>query len=252
MSSACTGTDGGGPGIRYTFAELEGLWLNAGGSKALAPTMAAIALAESGGCTTDLNTTDNGGTQTSWGLWQISNGTHSSPGADWNTGAGNAALAVAKIKSQGLTAWGTFDSGAYKQFLNGNTPPDTSVNGGATAPGSGSTAGGGATTVAAVKPASCLLFFPGVDVPVVGTVGSGCLLGKSQARAIIGGGFVLAGGAVLMVGALILAAYGLKASGAGRTAASGLELVAGGAEVVGAAKVAGGLRGGARKTRAVS
>jgi hypothetical protein len=249
MSSACTGTDGGGPGIRYTFAELEGLWLNAGGSKALAPTMAAIALAESGGCTTDLNTTDNGGTQTSWGLWQISNGTHSSPGADWNTGAGNAALAVAKIKSQGLTAWGTFDSGAYKQFLNGNTPPDTSVNGGATAPGSGSTA---ATTAAAVKPVSCLLFFPGVDVPVVGTVGSGCLLGKSQARAIIGGGFVLAGGAVLMVGALILAAYGLKASGAGRTAASGLELVAGGAEVVGAAKVAGGLRGGARKTRAVS
>ncbi len=33
----------------YDYAQLEGLWEDAGGSKALAPIMAAIAMAESGG-----------------------------------------------------------------------------------------------------------------------------------------------------------------------------------------------------------
>ena len=52
----------------YTYGQLETLWTNAGGSKALAPLMAAIALAESGGNPGALNLTDNGGTQTSVGL----------------------------------------------------------------------------------------------------------------------------------------------------------------------------------------
>jgi Lysozyme like domain len=223
MSSPCTGTDGGGPGTRYSFAELEGLWINAGGSSALAPTMAAIALAESGGCSSDLNTTDNGGTQTSWGLWQISNGTHSSPGADWNTGAGNAALAVAKWKSQGLSAWGTYDSGAYKQFLNG-AAPDTSVNGGATA----------ATTTAADSSPDCLISWPSGKVLWVVPIGGGCALGKSQARAIAGVGIFSGGAIVLLFGAILLAAYGLKSSGAGKVAARGLEVAGAGAAVAGA------------------
>lgn len=230
MSSPCTGTDGGGPGTRYTFAELEGLWVNAGGSAALAPTMAAIALAESGGCTADLNTTDNGGRQTSWGLWQISNGTHSSPGANWNTGAGNAALAVAKWKAQGLTAWGTYTSGAYKQFLNGNAPaPDTGVNGGAAGGGAGTTA----ATLTAANP-DCLLAMPSGKVFIIGEIGGGCLLSKPTARGIIGAGILANGAVIALVGALILAAYGLKSSGAGRAAGRGLELAGAGAAVAGA------------------
>ena len=105
----------------YTYGQLETLWIDAGGPKALAPLMAAIALAESGGNPGALNLTDNGGTQTSVGLWQVSNGTHSYP-ASWTTPAGNAAEAVAKYQSQGLGAWGTYTSGAYKQYYKGGTP----------------------------------------------------------------------------------------------------------------------------------
>jgi hypothetical protein len=113
----------------YTYGQLETLWTNAGGSKALAPLMAAIALAESSGNPGALNTTDNGGTQTSVGLWQVSNGTHSYPAA-WTTPAGNAAEAVAKYQSQGLGAWGTYTSGAYQQYYQGGTPASALPQGG--------------------------------------------------------------------------------------------------------------------------
>ena len=107
--------------MAYTYGQLETLWINAGGPKAVAPLMAAIALAESGGNPGALNKTDNGGTQTSVGLWQVSSGTHQYPSA-WATPAGNAAEAVAKYKSEGLGAWGTYTSGAYQQFYKGGTP----------------------------------------------------------------------------------------------------------------------------------
>lgn len=209
MSSPCTGTDGGGPGVRYTFAELEGLWVNAGGPAALAPTMAAIALAESGGCSTDENTTDNGGTQTSWGLWQISNGTHSVPGPNWNTGAGNAALAVAKWKGGGLSPWGTYDSGAYKAYLNGNPPaPDTSVSGGAS--------GGASTTAATLTAANpdCLISFPSTKVLFITAQVGGCALSKSEARGAAGAVILVNGALVMLAGVVILAAYGLKSTAA--------------------------------------
>jgi len=113
----------------YTYGQLETLWINAGGSKVLAPLMAAIALAESGGNPGALNTTDNNGTQTSVGLWQVSNGTHNYP-ASWTTPQGNAAEAVAKYKSQGLGAWGTYTSGAYQQYYQGSTPASALPQGG--------------------------------------------------------------------------------------------------------------------------
>ncbi|HEX8865257.1 MAG TPA: transglycosylase SLT domain-containing protein, partial [Lentzea sp.] len=117
--------------MAYSYGQLETLWINAGGSKALAPLMAAIALAESGGNPAANNTTDNGGTQTSWGLWQISNGTHSWPGsADPNNAANNAKYAVAKYQSQGLSAWGTYDSGAYLQYYQGGTQASALPQGG--------------------------------------------------------------------------------------------------------------------------
>jgi Lysozyme like domain len=104
-------------GSDLSFAQLEGYWIQAGGEKALAPLMAAIALAESGGNPNSVNPTDNNGTQTSWGLWQISLGNHNEPSPTWNDPLENAKLAVGKWQTQGLWAWGTYTSGAYKQFL---------------------------------------------------------------------------------------------------------------------------------------
>ena len=106
----------------YTNAQLQDLWIQAGGNPSLAPTMAAIALAESSGNPASNNYHDSngqGGTQTSWGLWQISNGTHSMPVPNINNPLVNAQQAVKKLHDQGLGAWGTYTSGAYLQYLTG-------------------------------------------------------------------------------------------------------------------------------------
>lgn len=122
--------------MAYSYGQLEELWIQAGGSKGVAPLMAAIALAESGGNPAANNYTDNGGTQTSWGLWQVSNGTHQWPGTgNPNDPLVNAKYAVAKYNTQGLTAWGTYDSGAYKQYYQGGVDPSSLPKGGSS-PGS--------------------------------------------------------------------------------------------------------------------
>jgi hypothetical protein len=120
-STTCDGADGGGQGGLYNFAQLEQLWVNASGPSDEEQTAAAIGLAESGGCSTDLNTTDNGGTQTSWCLWQISNGTHSAPAPNILNPAVCAQQAVAKYQGAGdsFKPWGTYTSGAYQQFMSG-------------------------------------------------------------------------------------------------------------------------------------
>ena len=101
----------------YSFAQLEELWINAGGPAVVAPIAAAIALAESAGNPNAINPTDNGGTQTSWGLWQISDGTHGQPVANILSPTVNAQQAVAKYKASGWAPWGTYASGAYLRFL---------------------------------------------------------------------------------------------------------------------------------------
>jgi Lysozyme like domain len=111
---------------KLTYAQLEGLWTQNGGSAALAPIMAAIALAESSGNPSATNPNDNGGRQTSWGLWQLSDGTHNQPVSNILDPNVNAAQAVKKYKSQGLKAWGTYTSGAYKKFLQNGVPASTS------------------------------------------------------------------------------------------------------------------------------
>jgi hypothetical protein len=150
-----------------TFAQLETLWKQVapGGIQYMAPVMAAIALAESGGNPAALNPNDNNGTQSSFGLWQISNGTHSPPAANWADPAENARLAVQKYVSQGLSAWGTYTSGAYKKYLaaNGITDdPSVPLQPGATSntgPGGSSVTGSGplADVTSAVSSAGTLL-----------------------------------------------------------------------------------------------
>lgn len=109
----------------------------------MAPIMAAIGMAESGGESTATNPHDNNGRQTSWGIWQISNGTHNKPVSDILNPDVNAQQAVKKFKVQGLRAWGTYSSGAYKKFLKSNVSPimtgttSTAQNAGYSIPGVG-------------------------------------------------------------------------------------------------------------------
>jgi hypothetical protein len=114
----------------YSYGQLEQLWINAGGSKELAPLAAAIAEAESGGRSDAQNDNDSngqGGTQTSWGLWQISNGTHNQPVPGILSPGTNAQQAVTKYKASGWAPWGTYTSGAYQAYLSNSTPPDPNV-----------------------------------------------------------------------------------------------------------------------------
>ena len=111
-----------GTGGKYSFGQLRGYWILAGGPGGIvADTAAAIALAESGGDPNARNPNDNGGTQTSWGLWQISLGNHNEPAPNWNDPLENARLAVAKYQGAGnaWTDWGTWVTGAYRKYLPG-------------------------------------------------------------------------------------------------------------------------------------
>jgi Lysozyme like domain len=197
----------------YTYAQMEQLWIQAGGPKALAPLAAAIGEAESGGNSDALNPNDNNGTQSSFGIWQISNGTHAPPSPSWANPAVNAQLAVGKWKGAGeqFTPWGTFDSGAYKAFLSGKIPPDQNVPGSPTQLDAQTTA---------AQAADCLIGNPlsasigiGAIIPgasIGGSVGPACLFTKSNARAFIGTGLMMAGGAGMFLAG---AGWILKAAG---------------------------------------
>ena len=122
----------GGPTGGQT-SSLAQLWIQAGGSPALANTMAAIAMAESSGNPNATNNNSNGTVDR--GLWQI-NSVHSQfdPNRLLTDPLYNAQAAVAIEKSSGLGAWTTYTSGAYKQFLN---KPDLVQGYGGTRPGGG-------------------------------------------------------------------------------------------------------------------
>jgi Lysozyme like domain len=204
-----------------TYAQIEGVWINNGGSKAKAPIAAAIAEAESSGNTDATSSNPDGGTNV--GLWQLD--TPGGKGAgfsvaqlkDPNT---NAQVAI-KGSSGGTdwSAWQTFATGAYKAFLNSSTTPNTNVPGGS---GAATTA----VTSTATEAADCLFGFPGVSVPVVGDVGAFCILKKSNARAMLGGALLLVGGLAFMVGALVVAAGAISDTKAGQTAGRAVKKVA--------------------------
>src|SRR5262249_12728038 len=92
---------------RYSFAQLEQLWKQAGGNSVYAAMAAAIAMAESGGNSTATHTNSNGTTDR--GLWQI-NSIH---GKQSTTNAAENARAAVAISKNGTdwrpwcTAWST-------------------------------------------------------------------------------------------------------------------------------------------------
>lgn len=107
--------------VQYNYAQLEGIWIQAGGSAGAAPIAAAIAMAESGGNSTATNNDSNGSTDR--GLWQV-NSVHGSQ-STYDV-MGNARAAVA-ISSNGTnwSPWTTYSSGAYRRYLQTNVPPNT-------------------------------------------------------------------------------------------------------------------------------
>ena len=125
----------------YTFAQLEGLWKQAGGSAALEPIMAAIALAESHpqGDPTHADSNATGGVGEK-GLWQIN--PHAWGNLATYDPAGNARAAVHVESVQGLSAWSTFNNGAYKHFL-GSAKAVIPPSGTGQAPGTTTAAGRG-------------------------------------------------------------------------------------------------------------
>lgn len=211
--TTCQGA--GGTGQKLTYAQLKGLWISNGGPAAVADIAAAIGIAESQGCTTALNPDDNNGIQSSYGLWQISNGTHTPPASNWADPNVNAKLAVAKYKEAGnsFTPWGTYNSGAYKADLSPGTTPDTSVPGGSSA---ALTSASGDATCAASWPSA-----GGLGI----SVGGGCIIHKKTVRHIMGGVLMAAGGLVILPGVAVLVVFAFRVTGAGKT-------------VTGAAKVA--------------
>ena len=221
----------------YTYAQLEQLWINAGGPAAVAPLAAAVAEAESRGNSAAENKTDNNGTQTSWGLWQISNGTHSQPVANILDPNVNAAAAVAKWKAAGGSFspdWGTYDSGAYKAYLSNSIPPDPNIPAATLASSTTSNSSGGG----ADNPSSCLIGGGEGGVFGIGAA-SFCLLDKSQARAMIGAGLLVAAVALIALpGIILLGAAGFRRAGAGPAAqaAGPLEAVPGYGRVITAAR----------------
>lgn len=144
-----------------TFAQMKAYWVQAGGPSAVATIAAAIGEAESGGRTDVVNPNDNNGTQSSYGWLQISNGTHSPPDPNWADPLVNARLGVAKYTAAGNTFrdWGTYVSGAYRQYLGGaSNAPLIAVPG--TPGGLGGGSGGGgplADLTGAVSQAGTLL-----------------------------------------------------------------------------------------------
>lgn len=99
--------------MAYSFRQLEDLWKSAGGPAAAAPVMAAIALAESSGNPRAEHHDSDGSVDR--GLWQI-NSSHGYGDASFNP-RDNAQEAVAVYHSQGLGAWSTYLSGAYKSHM---------------------------------------------------------------------------------------------------------------------------------------
>lgn len=141
---------------KLSAAQIKALWLQQGGAPALADTMTAVALAESGGHTGVVNDNPSTGDY-SVGLWQINYygnlllGRSHAYGTPAELAASPAAQAHAAISlagnGSGLSNWSTYNSGAYKAHL----PAATGA----------STTGGGAQTVSLAGNLANLSGIPG-------------------------------------------------------------------------------------------
>ncbi len=111
-------------GGEFSYRQLEQLWISAGGRRSLAPTMAAIAEAESGGQTDAANPSG------AEGLWQILGAIRPRDQAHLFDPNVNAREAVLKYQNQGLSAWQTWTQGTFQKFMQPGTAADPGIRGG--------------------------------------------------------------------------------------------------------------------------
>lgn len=93
-------------GGQYDKAALKALWIKAGGPASDANTMAAVALAESGGDPNIVNSIGAGG------LWQIH-----PPEKNYLDPMTNAHIAVRKYNENGFLPWEAYTNGSYTKYL---------------------------------------------------------------------------------------------------------------------------------------
>lgn len=109
---------------RYNYAQLEGLWIEGGGSPIAAPVAAAVAMAESSGNSSAESSNPDGGENV--GLWQLDTrgkgAGHTIP--QLKDPLTNATAAVRGSQNgRDWSAWETFVTGRYRLFLHNNVPP---------------------------------------------------------------------------------------------------------------------------------
>ena len=206
-----------GPNTKLTYAQIEGLWIQQGGDRSLAPLMAAIAEAESGGHPFEINDTPSTGDY-SVGLWQINyyNGLYADRAAKFGPPeslrrdpAAQARAANSLLHSQGLSAWTTYTRGTYRQFLDPSVAPDTSGNYGSSGTGTGATPAGLTSPTAA----DCLIPLPSVGSAIgVGGAG-GCLITRDQGRQLLGGLIMIGGAGIMAMGVLLLFGVAIRKRG---------------------------------------
>lgn len=98
----------------YSFAQLEALWIGAGGPSKEAPLAAAIALAESSGNPNAEGHNTNGTIDR--GLWQI-NSVHGALSTTNIAANAKAAVQIYKAKGNTFTDWVTYNTGAAGTIL---------------------------------------------------------------------------------------------------------------------------------------
>lgn len=200
-----------------TFGQIEDLWTRNGGNPAIAPVMAAIALAESGGRTDVLNTK---APDYSVGLWQINyygnlgpsrTAQYGSP-ADLVADPNRQAQAAVAISGNGsnLSPWSTYTNGSYKTFL-GSTP-GTFVVSAYTGPNASNPAPNltGQDSSGLTDDEGYLFQFeadPLKSVPLIGGLAPSATLGlrRSTVRKMVGAGSLIGGVVVMGAGLFLLA-----------------------------------------------
>src|SRR5580765_197332 len=140
--------------MAYTFDQLVAYARQAGFPPDQAPTAAAVALAESSG--NPDATHANGNRSTDFGLWQI-NSVHGQllAGQNWRDPVANARMAFSVWQGSGWRAWTTYNTGAYRRYLNGTAPGGGGGGGlAALVPGLGGALGAPAATPGGVPAAA--------------------------------------------------------------------------------------------------
>ena len=159
----------------YTFAQLEELWIQAGGSRALAPLMAGVAEVESGGNPNAYNASGASG------LWQIEIPLHSGlvPGGGANVfnPADNAKAAVTLSGNTiaGIRAnWLAFEPAGAAEAIakqhGGTTPSSAGAPAAATSPSATSSAS--AAQLTSFTPGDLIDPFQGIQAAVQAAAGS--------------------------------------------------------------------------------